>query len=292
MTSAVATAGVPTIGGPRASFPRLLRAELRWIFRRPRTLIVLGLIAIIPAIVGTAIALAGAPDAPGSAQGPPGVGFLSAVGNPLVLPIAVLTMLLAFLLPLVAAMAAADAIAGESSHGTLRGWLLAPVSRGRLLAVKALGVAVVIVTAALLVAVVGVVTGLAINGTGDLATISGTTLSLPEAIERVAVAAGWVIGQLFAVGAVALAISSATEHPMLVVVSVLAGNIVFAVLSSLDALSWLHPFLLNESWPMALAGVLRDPMMLETLGEGSLRALCYAVIGLSIAYARIKTKDG
>lgn len=292
MTSAVATAQVPTVGAPRAGFLRLFRAELRWIFHRPRTLIVLGLIGIIPAIVGTAIAFAGAPKGPGGATNP-GAGMLgAAVSNPLVLPIATLTILLAFLLPLIAAMAAADALAGESSHGTLRGWLLAPVSRGRLLVVKALGVAVVVVAAVALVCVVGVLTGLVMNGFDGLTTLSGTTVGIPETIGRVAVAAGWVTGQLFAVGAVALAISSATEHPMLVVVGVLAGNIVFSVLSILDALSWLRPFLLNESWPIALAGVLRDPMMLETLGEGSLRALCYAVIGLSIAYARIKTKDG
>ena len=32
--------------------PRLLRAELRWIFRRPRTLVVLGLLAAVPAVIG------------------------------------------------------------------------------------------------------------------------------------------------------------------------------------------------------------------------------------------------
>ena len=79
-------------------------------------------------------------------------------------------------------------------------------------------------------------------------TLSGTTLSLWEALGKIALTAGWVTLQLWAVGAVALAISACTEHPMVVVVSVLAGNIVFSVLNLLDAVSWLHPFLLNKSW--------------------------------------------
>jgi ABC-2 type transport system permease protein len=98
--------------------------------------------------------------------------------------------------------------------------------------------------------------------------------------------------QLWAVGAVALAISACTEHPMLVVVSVLAGNIVFQILGYLDAVSWLHPFLLNQNWTSALTEVLQDPMASAQLGEGALRAACYIAIALSLAYARLTTRDG
>ena len=292
MTQALA-APATAARAPRAGIGRLFRAELRWIFHRPRTLIVLGLLAVIPAIIGVALTLAGSQPGPSSAQGPPGAGLLaSSVGNSLVLPVAALTMMLAFLLPLTASMPAADALAGETSQGTLRGWLLAPVSRGRLLTVKALGVGVVITTAVLLVALVGVLTGLLMNDSGSLVTLSGTTVSFGGALGRVAIAAGWVIVQLLAVGAVALAISSLTEHPMLVVVAVLAGDIVFTVLGTLDALSWLHPFLLTEPWQLALTTVLREPMPLDSLADGTLRAVCYIAIGLSLAYARLTTKDG
>lgn len=292
MTEAIPAAPAPSGRAPRAGLLRLLRAELRWIFHRPRNLIVLGLLAVLPVIAGSAIALTNGTSGSGGARGPDGALGSSSVVNALTLPIGMLTMLLAFLLPLVAAMSAADALAGESNHATLRGWLLAPVGRGRLLAVKALGVAGTILVAVLLVAVAAVLTALVISGTDSLITLSGTTLSLPQTLGRVAIAVAWVAVQLFAVGAVALAISSATEHPMLVVVSVLAGNIVFTVLGTLDALSWLHPFLLTESWRLGLVGIMRDPMMLESMWDGTLRALCYLVIGLSLAYARITTKDG
>ncbi|PXY21446.1 hypothetical protein BAY60_27270 [Prauserella muralis] len=283
----------PAADGPsRAPLPRLLRAELRWIFRRPRTLVVLGLLAAIPVIIGVALTLVDSPGPPdGGGDGDGGSLVATAAGNALVLPIAALAMALGLLLPLTAAMVGGDALAGEQAHGTLRGWLLAPVSRGRLLFVKAFGVATFAVCAAGVMALTGIVTGLVINGTDALVSLSGTTLTFPEALLKVAIAAGWVSLQLWAVGAVALAISACTEHPMVVLASVLGGVVVFSVLQFLDALDWLHPFLLNASW-QDLADVLRDPMPGGALAEGALRAACYIAIALSLAYARLSTKDG
>ncbi|OXM73189.1 MULTISPECIES: ABC transporter permease [Amycolatopsis] len=272
-------------------FHRLYRAELRWIFRRPRTLIVLGLLALIPVIIGIGLTIAANNDAqPGGGGGNDSL-LTSAAGNALVLPLATLGVTLNLMLPLITAMSAGDALAGESSVGTLRGLLLAPVSRGRLLMMKALGVATFTLAAALLMAVVAMATGLVINGTGSLFTLSGNTLSVVDAMGRVALAAAWVTLQLWAVAAIALAISACTEHPMLVVVSILAGVVVSSVLLLLSAVDWLHPFLLPQSWT-AIADILRDPIPADQLGEGAIRAACYVVIGLSLAYARLSTKDG
>ncbi|WP_370944497.1 ABC transporter permease [Amycolatopsis sp. cg5] len=288
MTSAVAPART---GHDTVPLIRLLRAELRWIFRRPRTLFVLGLLAAIPVVMGVALTLVDPTTGGGRNEGPDPL-LSAAVGNAYVLPVAALTMTLALLLPLAPAMAGADAIAGEAAHGTLRGWLLAPVSRGRLLAVKAFGVATVSLVATLSMALTATITGLIINGSGSLFTLSGSTLSLPEALGRVLIAVAWVTLQLWAVGAVALAISACTEHPMLVVVTVLAGDVVFTILSFLSAVKWLHPFLLTQNWSSALTETLQDPMPSEQLTEGALRAACYIVIALSLAYARLTTRDG
>lgn len=280
------------VSAPRAAHAglfRLYRAELRWIFRRPRTQVVLGLLAAVPVVIGIGLTIG---RATGNGPGNGGDSLLtSAAGNALVLPIAALTLALNLLLPLTSAMSAGDALSGELAHGTLRGWLLAPVSRGRLLAVKALGVATFVFTSVLLMAVMGVVTGLAMNGTGGLFTLSGTTLSFPRALGTIALAVVWVSVQLWAIAAVALAISACTEHPMLVVVSVLAGTIVSSVLLLLSAVDWLHPFLLPKSWDSML-DVLRDPIPTSGLIEGLVRAVCYIAIGLSLAYARLSTRDG
>ncbi|WP_028847662.1 ABC transporter permease [Thermocrispum agreste] len=271
----------------RAPLSRLVLAEVRWIFRRPRTLVVLALLAIFPPIIGISIVLAG----PGEASGEAPL-FVAAATSALSIPLGSFMMLMSLFLPLAVAMAGADAIAGEQSVGALRGWLVAPVSRGRLLAVKVFGVLAVALVAAGLVALTGLTTGLILNGMDGIITLSGTTLGFADGLGRIGLAVAWVTLQLLAVGAVALAISTTTEHPMLVVALVLGGLIVSQVLSVFDSLSWLHPFLLPEGWVAAMPQLMRDPVSLDLLGEGALRAACYVVIGLSLAYARIVTRDG
>ncbi|MFD6142304.1 ABC transporter permease subunit [Promicromonospora sp. NPDC060271] len=293
-------AGLP-VGRRRAPLGRLLRAEVRWIFRRPRTLVVLALLAALPVITGIAVDLTldggGAPvDA-----GPVGAGSGASDGGPpifvtmaisaFVLPLGSLMTLLMLMLPLTVAMASGDALAGEQSNGTLRGWLLAPVSRGRLLLVKAVGVLVVALVAAGIVVASGLVTGLVLAGTDGLVSMSGTGLSIADVLWRLGVAVAWATLYLMAVGAVALAISASTEHPMVVVVGVLGGLIVSVVLLQISALDWLHPYLLPSSLA-ALVDLIRDPVSFDGLAEGAFRAGCYLVIGVSLAYARLTTRDG
>ncbi len=269
-------------GVRRAPMTRLLRSELRWVLYRPRTQVALGLLALVPVLIGVGIVLA---DSPGG-------GLLTQVaGNGLVLPVAALSISLALLLPLTVTMAAADALAGESSHGTLRGLLLAPVSRGRLLVVKTVGVLAVAVAAVTAVAVVGVLTGIVlVGGTDGMLTLSGTELGPGAGLLRVSLAGVWTVGQLAAIGAVALAVSSATDHPLVVLAATLGGVIIFGVLSALPALEWMQPLLLTSGWS-AIVDVLRDPLPFGELLTSSYRAGCYLLIGLALALARITTRE-
>ncbi|GAA1287945.1 ABC transporter permease subunit [Pseudonocardia aurantiaca] len=285
MTATALTAGPDT---PPRSAPlgRLLGAELRWVLRRPRTLVMLAVFALVPVLISIGVAVAD--EGPGD-----GPGLIGAVaGNGLVLPIAAMTLALALLLPLAVSMAAADAIAGEAAHGTLRGLLIAPVGRLRLVGMKAFGVLVVATLATLALAVVGVIAGLIVVGgaEGQLVTLSGTAVGLGDALGRVALVAVWTIGQLAAVGAVALAISSVTEHPLVVLASVLGGLIVFGVLGAIPTLEWLQPYLLTSGWT-AGADALRDPLPLGGMAESTLRALCYLAIGIGFTTYRMLRRD-
>lgn len=276
-----------TVLDPARSAPvgRLLGAELRWVLRRPRTLVMLGLFALIPVLISIGVAVA---DSTG--RGP---GLIGAVGgNGLVLPVAAMTLALALLLPLAVTMAAADAIAGEAASGTLRGLLLSPVGRLRLVGMKAFGVLVVATLSTAVIAVVGVLAGLLVVGgaDGQLVTLSGSAVGLGEALLRVGLVAVWVIGQLAAVGAVALAISALTEHPLVVLASVLGGLILFGVLAAIPTLEWLQPWLLTSGWA-AGADALRDPVPLDGMIESSLRALCYVAVGGGLATYRMLRRD-
>ena len=274
-----------------APLGRLLAAEVRWVFRRPRTLVLLAVLALVPVLIAVGVVLA---------DRSPGRGLIGAVvGNGLVLPVAALTVALGLLLPLAVATAAADALAGEAAAGTLRGLLLAPVGRLRLVVMKAVGVLAVAVVAVLVIAVVGVVAGLAVVGPSPveggadagLVTLSGTTVGLGEALTRVALVAAWTVGQLAAVGAVALAVSAATEHPLVVLAAVLGGLIVFGVLGAIPALDWLTPYLLTSGWA-AGADALRDPLPLDGMAGSTLRALAYLVVGAAATVVTMRRRDG
>lgn len=269
-----------------APLGRLLGAELRWVLRRPRTLVLLGVFALLPVLISVGVALADS----ASSGGP---GLISAIaGNGLVLPVAAMTLALALLLPLAVSMAAADAIAGETASGTLRGLLISPVSRLRLVVMKAFGVLVVATLAVTVIAVVGVLAGLMVVGgaEGQLVTLSGTSVGLGEALGRVAIVMVWTVGQLAAIAAIALAISSVTEHPLVVLAAVLGGLIVFGVLSAIPALDWLQPYLLTSGWA-AGADVLRDPLPLGGLIDSSLKALCYTAVGAGLTTYRMLRRD-
>jgi ABC-2 type transport system permease protein len=270
-----------------APLSRLLAAELRWVLRRPRTLVVLGLLALVPIAIAIGIATTGGPSA---GRGPGLVAQIA--GNGFVLPVVALSLSLTLLLPLAVASAGADAIAGEAATGTLRGLLLAPVGRSRLVVMKAAGVVTVAVLAVLVVAVVGFVAGTVVVGgaQGTLVTLSGTQLGLGAALGRIALVAVWTVGQLLAVGAIALAISTFTEHPLVVLACVLGGLIVFGVLSAIPSLDWLQPVLLTTGFS-AGTDVLRDPLPLDGLGSSSLRALVYVVLGLVVTLVRMRRRD-
>ena len=279
-----------TVATP-VSGARLLGAELRWVLRRPRTGVMLVLLAAVPVLMAVGVVLSDRPRR----------SLLSEVtGNGLTLPVAALSILLTLLLPLVVAVAAADAIAGEDQHGTLRGLLLAPVGRLRLVAMKAFGVLVVAALAVGVVTVSAVLSGWVLIGPpvvpsvdgngGALVTMSGTTLSTADALYRIALVAGWTLVQLAAVGAVALAVSAFTEHPLVVLSSVLGGLILFGVLAAIPALEPLHPWLVTTGWDAA-ADVLRDPLPYDGLARSALVAGGYLATGMVVLVGRTLRRD-
>lgn len=283
----------PIVTEQRTKAPvfRLLWSELRLMIRRPRTLVALAVLVVAPIIA--AVAMSVATSTAQSGNGGPAIESVAALvsDNGLILPVFLLLLSLAMLLPMLGAMWSADALAGESQTGALRGLLLAPVGRARLLAVKAFGVAVLSLLAVVIVAVVSIAAGLAILGGDGMLTMSGNVLPVGESLGRIALLAALVTVQVWAVAAVALAISAATEHPLVVLASTLGGIIVFTILGNIPALDWLHPVLLTDAWE-SLGDVIRDPMPTDGIVNAVLRAVCYLVIGYSLALARVSTKDG
>jgi len=93
-----------------------------------------------------------------------------------------------------------------------------------------------------------------------------------------------------AVGAVALAVSAWTEHPLVVLAAVLGGLIVFGELGAIPTLEWLQPYLLTSGWSAAV-DALRDPLPLAGMRDATWRALCYLAVGLAATIARMLRRD-
>jgi ABC-2 type transport system permease protein len=266
------------------AFGRLYAGEMRLVLGRRRNQALLGVLAVVPLVIGVAVRMS----TPRNGDGPQ---FLSQItGNGLFLVFTALTVAMPFFLPLVVGVVAGDSIAGEAGTGTLRYLLTVPVTRGRLLAVKALGVAGYTALAVLVVALVGLVTGAVLFGLGPVTLLSGDTVSLADGLLRTAGVVGFVVIALFALAAGGLFVSTLTENA----IAAMAATIGIALFSALlDAVPQLQPIagvLLTHHW-LGFGELLRATPDVSALVDWSLLHLAYVAVFLSLAWARLQTRD-
>src|SRR3954452_6041794 len=205
------------VGGPstrtappaRTALPgRFLRSELSIVFGRRRNVALLAVLAAIPVLLATAIKVSSGSDDGGGGGGP---GFFEAItSNGLFVAFAALAAELPLFLPLAVAAASGDAIAGEANQGTLRYLLTIPAGRTRLLFVKYAAVVIFGLAATTLVALAGVVAGLALFGGGDLILLSGTTTSLLDGVGRLALSVLYLSVGFAALGAIGMFVTTLT----------------------------------------------------------------------------------
>ncbi|MGW0804458.1 ABC transporter permease [Nonomuraea sp. NPDC002799] len=267
------------------AFWRLLGSELGLTFRRPRNITMLAVLAAVPVIVGVALRLfTGAGD-----DGMSGM-IADVAGNSLMLTFVSFSFLVLLLMPVAVSVVAGDAIAGEAGAGTLRYLLAAPAGRTRLLLVKYLNAAVYAYAATAVVALSGLLTGLALFPAGDVTLLSGTTVTMADGLLRILIAVGYVGAGMAALAAIAVALSTFTE----VSIGAIAGTVVLVVvcqvLRAIPALSSITPYLLPSKF-MGFDAVLRSPIDTAALRDGLLTFGAYIVLFGSIAWARFSGKD-
>jgi ABC-2 type transport system permease protein len=263
---------------------RFLRSELQIIFGRRRNQVGLGVLAVVPIIIGIAVKVSN----PGGGDGPD---FVSAIlGNGLFVALAALTVELPLFLPLAVATIAGDSVAGEANLGTLRYLLAIPAGRTRLLAVKYAAIIISALVAALIVAVTGSIVGLILFGGGSMTLLSGTQIGMAAAIWRVFLITLYLTAGLAALGAIGLFISTLTEQPIAATTAIVLINVMMFILDSISQLDWLHPWLLTHWWT-AFGDLLRDPMATGDVQRGLATAGVYAVVFWLAAWARFSNTD-
>ncbi|MEI2730691.1 MAG: ABC transporter permease subunit [Dermatophilaceae bacterium] len=276
--------GAPTAAGPRLGVWSLLRSELGLIGGRRRNQFGLLVLAAVPVLIAVVTRMS-------ASRGGAGASFFGSItSNGLFVALAALTVEMPMFLPLAMAMLSGDAIAGEANLGTLRYLLTVPVSRTRLVLVKYLALCVGALWGLAVVVGVGGIVGVALFGTGPMTTLSGTQIGFGDALVRLALAMLYLGAGLAALAAVGLFVSTLTEQPIAATIGVMIFTITSWILAGIPQVSWLHPYLL-VSWFMSFADLYRDPVWTAQIANGLTLFAGYAVVFVSLAWARCSTKD-
>ena len=270
---------------------RMLRSELGLIFRRWRNRLLLAVLVGIPVLLGIALRLS-VPRG-GNNGGGDGLGaaFLFQVaGNGVFLAFLALTIMLTLVLPLVIAVVSGDSLAGEASAGTLRYLLVVPAGRSRLLSVKYAAIVVFSLISCLLVAVSALIMGVALFPVGPVTLLSGTTVPLAEGLLRLLFVVLYVSAAMAMLGAIGLAISSLTEHPIAAIAAIMVITVASEVADNVPQFAVVQPYLPTHWW-LSFDSLLRTPIDTTVLTHGLLSIGIYIVIFSSIAWAKFSNAD-
>ncbi|MEU1627806.1 ABC transporter permease [Streptomyces sp. NPDC020096] len=264
----------------------LLRSELGTVFRRWRTLALLGVLAAVPVLVGIAVKVQTRGD-----HGGGGPAFIAEVtNNGLFLVFTALAVTLPFFLPMAIGVVAGDAIAGEASAGTLRYLLVAPAGRTRLLLVKYASVMVFCLVATLVVAASALLVGAVLFPLGDVTLISGITVPFADGLLRAGAIAGMVAVSLIGIAALGLFISTVTDSGIAAMATTVGVLITVQIMDTVPQLHAVQPYLFPHYW-LSFADLLRSPVVWDGLAKNlELQALYAAIFG-SAAWARFTTRD-
>jgi ABC-2 type transport system permease protein len=258
---------------------------MRLVFRRRRNLGMLAVLAAAPVLLGVIVRVTSGPP---SGEGPP---LLSQVTqNGFFLGMAALVFASPLFLPMVVSVVAGDSVAGEANSGTLRNLLVVPAGRTRLLLVKYAAIAAYCLACIATVVIAGLITGFVLFPAGDVVLLSGTTISMVEAIGRAGLIVAYMTAMVAALGAIGLFFSTLTESPMGAMAATVTVAIVGQILDAIPQVEAIHPYL-NGHWWMSFMDLLRDPMRLDQVGTGLLVQALYVAIFGTLAWARFTSKD-
>ena len=273
----------------------LLRTEFVKAARRTRTLIIALALVGLPTLIVVAIKARGnRPD-----RGDRGEGlFRLASQSGLLVPGAVLSVMSGFLLVVIAGSIAGDSVASDASWGNLRYVLMRPVSRGRLLAAKASVAGVLIWAATILVAIAGLVAGIALFGVHPVnvpgVSLGGTgvgfQLSTGALVARTALGAAYVAFSFSALLAMGTFFSTLTDTATGAIGATIGVYIVSEILDSISQLGVVRygfPTHYSDAWTtMFTANTFSHDMIAGVVVQAA-----YFVVFSAAALWWFRTKD-
>jgi ABC-2 type transport system permease protein len=266
----------------------LFRTEMAKQWRRPRTYVALGLLVLIPMIFTIALK-ANPPSTPPSST-EEAYGFL-ATKTGLYLGVAALFFLSRFLLIVVLAVFAGDAVASEANWGNLRALLVRPITRRRLLTSKLASAGVLALAAVFIVPINGLLLGGLAFGWDPLQVPGGPTQSTSHIVGSLAIAAVYVLWSLTPVIAFAFMVSTMTDTPAGAIFSAVGFYIVSQVLDSITALGKIRSGLPTHHYDAWTDLFVRNTGVTSDMARGALLVLPYTIVFLAIGWWWFSRKD-
>ena len=260
-------------------------AEVRRQLGRRRTLWSFIVMLALPLILVAAFAI-------GRSSGPPGGSRLADLAQQGSANFAVFALSAAsdFLLVVLAALFAGDAVPSEASWSTLRYLLVAPVPRARLLASKwavacvSLGVAVAVYLSW------GLLVGGVAYGWAPFTNPAGGVLGWGELVPRLAIAAAYLFVSLLQVAGIAFVLGVRTDAPLGAVGIAVLVAIVSSILGQIDSLGDLRnglPMHYQRAWQ----DLLTPQVDWTAMRHGVLWSLLYTVLTVGLAFVAFRRKD-
>jgi len=220
---------------------KLLKIELFKIFKRPRTYIAFGAVAVIVFLFQVALKFDGKSYVELILSNVRNFfefsdDFKDRLLNGYFVCFAVLNILL-IQMPLLVALVAGDAIAGEANMGTLRLSLTKPIGRVQYMLVKFLASFIYTVTLLLCLALLGLFGSMLLFGTNDLVVLRSTGIEQIEAHDvfwRYMAAFVYAAIALTTVSALAFLLSVFAENSIGPIIATMSIVIVFTILSEMN----------------------------------------------------------
>jgi ABC-2 type transport system permease protein len=132
--------------------------------------------------------------------------------------------------------------------------------------------------------------GAALFPIGPVTLLSGTSVPLAEGLLRLLFVVLYVAGAMAMLGAIGLAVSSLTEHPIGAIAAIMVLAVASEVADNVPQFAVVQPYLPTHWW-LSFDSLLRIPIDTTELAHGLLSFAVYIVISGSIAWARFTTAD-
>lgn len=273
----------------------LLKAELFKIFKKPRTYISFAVIAAVTLVIQLAMYANGQSFVDFILQG---IQEQFDVGgnilNGYLITFIILNLLLVHV-PLLVALVAGDALAGEAASGTLRLMLTRPISRARLVWTKFLANSIYALLLLIWLAIIGLGLSLLLFGEGDMVHLTGERLILllkDDILWRYFGAFGFAALSLITIGALSLFLSALSANAIGPIVSTMGVIILMTVITNLELPVFLaiKPYLFTTHM-VAWKGYFLNPPPYGAMWQSALVLLAYIVALLAATIIIFNKKD-